>query len=785
MRPDLRLRLAGLLAVPLVAALLASVAPSSAPPAHAGESSGLPGNYVALDKPARVLSKSFVATTASFNSINFTAVGVQGIPLNTTRALVIVATLKTNDAKGFIALCSNFSDGTCVQEHYLASTYGVTTAVSAQDTLRVDAGKTTNQLHLYTTKQAATVTVDVLGYYTSNAAGGGLVPTRQTTLLDTRSAPEVIVPAGGVLTRKLTGGIIPEGATAAHLNISAGSITAAGSVIAVPAPVDPAGAYPVMTFWNGASTRNDLAVVKLPADGRVTFKNTSTKPVHLMVRAQAYVTDSPATGADYQPYPYADGRLAKTVLVEPGATREIPVAGYGVSGIPSTAAALPVGVSVSHDTGEAMVSGYVRVYPKGQAASSSSALTFNASMGGDREGSAVVVPGHLGTSGLGTQVTRWVVVDNVSDAAVWVRLDFHAYFTGPQNAVTAGGDPLIGVARTSAGPCYGYSEPGNQAVTAACADDYDQASVGAVWTPVGGNEKFRGPVAVASRPGGRFVVAAVHAPDGELWTWEYAHTSGALPATPPIRTFRSVRGAVVAANLPDGKPVGFVKDVQGRWWALDLDVASPEQPHWKRLDIPAAAVAPVGDLTVVGTPTGIQLAARTASGDVVTGSYTAGATSLGWRSLGATDTASKVGLGVAQSGDLRLAVRRTDDTVWSARLDPATGLTVDGWHPVGVPDPAVAPLGTPSVIYDPYTGRNGVLVRSGATSSGALYRVWESAPGSGDFSGAFTGISLESSGIATDLTTWDHRTEEPLYRRWMFVYVDGSGGKRIGGSFVS
>ncbi|NHA00283.1 hypothetical protein G5V59_09705 [Nocardioides sp. W3-2-3] len=104
--------------------------------------------------------------------------------------------------------------------------------------------------------------------------------------------------------------------------------------------------------------------------------------------------------------------------------------------------------------------------------------------------------------------------------------------------------------------------------------------------------------------------------------------------------------------------------------------------------------------------------------------------------------------------------------MWSASLDPATGLTVDGWHPVGVPDPAVAPVGTPSVVYDPQTQRNGILVRSGATSTGALYRVWESTPGSGDFSGAFTGVSLESSGVASDLTTWDYRTEEPLYRRW-------------------
>lgn len=782
MRRDLRTRAAGLLSVLLLAGLLVTAAPTAAPPAQAGESgAAVQGNFVALEKPVRVLSKTFTATTASENVATFTALGVQGIPRTGTTALVLIASLKTTDPWSSLWLCSVYlSDGSC-RQNYVSKTDGTVGNVSGVQTLPVDASKATNQVRLSTTNKAATVTVDVAGYYTSTATGGGFVPTRQTTVLDTRYAPEVIVPAGGVITRKLTGGIIPEGATAAYLSVAVGSITAAGTLIAVPAPVDPATAYPVMTFWNGAGTRTDLAMVKLPADGRVTFKNTSTKPVHLMVRAQGYTTNSPATGADYQPITNHNSRGTYD-SVEPGEKIEVPIAGLALWMIPlNNTAAVPVNIRVAKLSSTAAVSGYVRVYPKDQAAPATSTLTFSASMGGFREGGAVLVPGHKVS-----QSTRWVVVENVSSVTVSVGIDIHGYFTGPPNYATAGGDPLIGVARTSMGPCYGYFDPANQGVTAACADDYDQAGLQAVWSPVGAlGEKFRGPAAISSRPGGRFAMAAVHAPDGEVWTWEFAHGAGALPDTPPIRSYRRVKTAVVAANLPDGKPVGFVGDVQGRFWAIDLDVTAPEQPHWKQLDIPAAGVAPVGDLTAASTPTGIQLAGRTASGDVVTGSYAAGATSLGWHSLGATDVVSKVGLGVSQSGDLRLAVRHADSTVWSARLDAATGLTTDGWHPVGVPDPAVVPVGTPSVVYDPQTERNGVLVRSGATSAGALYRVWESAPNSGDFAGAYTGISLESSGIASDMTSWDHRTELPLYRRWSFLYVDGSGSKRIGASFAS
>ena len=788
MRPDRFHRFAGLLALALLASVLVGFAPSAAPPAQAGESSAsTQGNYVALSKPARVLSKTFGEATY-WNSATFTALGVQGIPRAGTRALVVVVTLKSNDAGADISLSSMWEDGDRVYWYdTLAATHGVTTTVSGVETVPVDARVATNQLVLDTTKEPATVTVDVVGYYTANAVGGGFVATRPATLFDTRKAPEVIVPAGGVITRKLTGGVIPEGATAAYLNLAVGSMTAAGTVVAVPATVDPATANPVMAFWNGATTHVDMAVVKLPADGRVTFKNTSSKPVHLMVRVQGYTTSSPATGADFQPYTWISGYPSRGAYIEPGASEEVPVSGADVTGISKDAVAVPVQVSVDTPQGTTPAYGSLRIHPKGEAGGSPiSALSFNASMGGSREAGGILVPGREGFLYNGRSLQRRVVVENVSSVPMWVWIQVRGAFTVSTDAVAAGGEPLVGLARTSAGPCYGYVDPASQGVSATCTDDYEQTGLQAVWTPLSrADEKFRAPVAIASRTGGRFVVAAVHAPDGEVWTWQRAHGTGALPDTPPVRTYRRVRTAVTTANLPDGRPVGFAADAEGRWWAIDLDVPAPEQPVWKPLEVPLAVVAPVGDITAVATTTGIRLAGRTAAGDVVTASYAAGTTSLGWRRLGAVDVVGKVGLGVAQSGDIRLAVRHADSTVWSARLDPVTGVTVDGWHPVGVPDPAVAPVGTPSVVYDPQTQRNGILVRSGATSTGALYRVWEATPGSGDFSGAFSGVSLESGGVGSDLTTWDYRTEEPLYRRWSFLYVDANLSRRLGTSYAS
>ena len=89
------------------------------------------------------------------------------------------------------------------------------------------------------------------------------------------------------------------------------------------------------------------------------------------------------------------------------------------------------------------------------------------------------------------------------------------------------------------------------------------------------------------------------------------------------------------------------------------------------------------------------------------------------------------------------------------------------------------------MIYDPQTQLNGILVWSGSVGTGALYRVWETSPNSGDFAGPAGGISLETGGIASDVTAWDYRTEEPLYRRYSFLYLDANYSRKLATSYAS
>lgn len=267
-------------------------------------------------------------------------------------------------------------------------------------------------------------------------------------------------------------------------------------------------------------------------------------------------------------------------------------------------------------------------------------------------------------------------------------------------------------------------------------------------------------------------MVATHAPDGEVWSWEFAHTTGMLPEPAlPVRSFRYMKTPVVTGTLPDGNPVGFAADVQGRFWASDLKVTSPEQPTWKPLDIPNAGLAPVGELTTVDTPIGIRLSGVNSAGDVVSGLYAVAGSSLGFYGLGATGAIGTVGMARDRASVTCMTVRHGDNTLWSR--------TPNGWAEVSttVNDTPVELAGSPTVIYDPLTQRSGALFRTDAFQPGALYVVWETAPETCDFSCTASGYSLTTDGIMPDVVAWDFRAEGSS-RRWGFTYWDSKDGKR-------
>lgn len=729
----------------------------SAPTAHAAEGPLDLGNHVPLAKPVRLVSR----TLSEGETHSFTAIGTGGIPRTGTTGLILTVTAWNAAGEADVSIGPGRPRPWWSSEYVEALTLRSDEdhPVSNTVTMDVDETRTSNHLSVATTGNGAvSVSIDVQGYFTKTEVGGGFVAVRHTTLFDTRADNGAPIPAGGTINKTLTGGIIPAGATGAYMDLAVNGITANGAIIAVPFGTSTV-ANPVLNFWAGGGTVSNLVSAKLSAGGTVTFKNTSTAPVHLRVRAEGYTTNSPRTGAGWR----IEGKYRQVFNVTNASKLDVQIADPGTAGV-------IVNLQVHATSG----SGYLKIYPSGLAPSATSLLTFSDMVGsGDRyrKSGAVLVPGTGGK----------VTVENSSTAKFQLIIEIQARSYAPTNYATAGGNSAFSVAHTSAGPCYGYLDPTAQNVRVGCASSYDGDPIFALLSP---GEKFRGPVSLVTRPGGRIVVTALHAPDGEVWLWEFAHTTGAPIAT-PIRTFRYMKTTVVAATLSDGTPVGLTSDIEGRYWAINLNATAPNQPTWKALDIPASG--PTDDLTSISTSSGIRVFGTTDAGDVVTGLYpSVTATSLAWQSLDTSGAVGRVAAALSKSGDVRVAVFHADNTLWTASVG-ANGQTIDGWHPANTAydDLPVEVSGSPTLTYDPQTGLNGVLFRSESVGSGALFKVWENAPNSGRFDGAVSPIFLDTWGIASDVTAWDYRDEVPLVARWSFVYLDTAYGKKGGTSWVA
>jgi hypothetical protein len=121
--------------------------------------------------------------------------------------------------------------------------------------------------------------VDLAGWYGPGATAG-FVPADPQRLFDTRSTPGFApLAAGQELAVPMTGGTVPAGATAVVVNVTATNTAAAGYIA-----VYPCGTSPLVSNVNyraGQVAAANLAVVKLPADGRLCF--TTFAPADLVV----------------------------------------------------------------------------------------------------------------------------------------------------------------------------------------------------------------------------------------------------------------------------------------------------------------------------------------------------------------------------------------------------------------------------------------------------------------------------------------------------------------------
>jgi Tol biopolymer transport system component len=308
-------------------------------------------------------------------TITLPVTGVGGVPVGATAVVVNVTSAAATDARSYVTV---WPTG---YPRPPTSSLNLEPGVNVPNLVTVKTG-TDGKVSLYLNVGETHLVVDVVGYFTTDAAVGdgftGITPLR---LLDTRTAG--FVPPGYPAGQPLTGpgtirlpvacrptwcpvGGVPEGATAALLNVTSAAATDARAFVTV----WPTGlSRPPTSNLNlepGVNVPN-LVAVKLGDAGDVSLY-TNIGQTHLIADVVGYYSpDSPGAFVGITPTRRLDTR---TTLVPPGYPAGQPLVGpgvidlpvVGVSGVASEATAVVANVTSTEATD---LRSYVTVWPTG------------------------------------------------------------------------------------------------------------------------------------------------------------------------------------------------------------------------------------------------------------------------------------------------------------------------------------------------------------------------------------------------------------------------------------
>jgi hypothetical protein len=221
-------------------------------------------------EPIRVLDTRAVTKLEPNQELPFSLSGHAGFPATATAALLNVTVTNPEDA-GYVKVYPCGEEATTSNVNYVA---GQTVANLAA--VKLAAG---GQV-CFKSFARTDIVVDLAGWYATDS-GSAFVASDPVRLFDTRNAAQapgdtaVPLSAGGELSVSLAGaGTVPANATAVALNVTAAAPSDPGYV-----KVYPCGTSPLVSNVNYQAHQvaaANLAVVKLPADGRVCFSSYAT-----------------------------------------------------------------------------------------------------------------------------------------------------------------------------------------------------------------------------------------------------------------------------------------------------------------------------------------------------------------------------------------------------------------------------------------------------------------------------------------------------------------------------
>ncbi|MFN2608136.1 MAG: CAP domain-containing protein [Acidimicrobiales bacterium] len=350
-------------------------------------------------------------------SMDLQVAGRGGIPSTGVSAVALNVTVTGPTEASFLTVWP------AGQARPLASNLNDVPGLTVANQVLVKLG-TGGKVSLYNHLGTVDVVADVVGVYADDLASGALFnPLAPARLLDTRTgngAPPVALGPGGTVDLTVTGrgGVPATGVTAVALNVTATDTTADGFLTVWPSgQVRPDLASSLN--WLAGRTVPNLVIAGVGANGRVSLYN-SLGSTDLVADVVGWYGDpggappgsrltalTPARILDTRD---GTGRGGSTTPVGPGATLDLQVTNAPGSGVPGTAAAVVLNITVTEPTADS----FVTVWPTGQARPLASSLNMVA---GQTVPNLVVV--KLGSGGKASIFNNSGSTHVVADVVGW------------------------------------------------------------------------------------------------------------------------------------------------------------------------------------------------------------------------------------------------------------------------------------------------------------------------------------------------------------------------------
>lgn len=688
----------------LAAVLIAAVVPVvGVQAAHADAANG-GGDYVPLPSAPVVLDTrsgtgGVTGARGPASTTTFPVLGVGAVPANGVSSVLVRIALLAPTEPTFSIL---WPDGTTKPGVTMISA-GKDEQISNFAVVKVGAN---GKIALWNNAGSTNAVVEVHGYFkgAQGTTGGGLIPVAHTRLIDTRNGLGTTtgtVPAGGSRTVTLTGGVIPAGAAAAVVNISALSATQPGWLAAAPG-TGTSSLRPVMNY--DTATTQSGAVLALPADGKVTIANKGPAAVNFMINAEGYFAGNSSQGAGLRE---VTKRLLNTRTVGAGlpiaANSTIDVQVGGTNGLPTRGiAGAALNLIVTPDA-----AGYLKAWPVGEAEPSVTVMDFKAGVW--RANLLSLKPGTDGK----------IRIRNGSSSTAHLIVDLQGWFADPL--------PTLAIAQNSrmsmlmAAPVAGalagtiehaYVDNGGDLRWGHQSNVDVDGSV--AYTVLSGGYAFTGQPAITQLSDGRLQILAQRL-DGDIWSITQTDAGGSV-----WNAWTDLGGSMaspaVAAKLGDGTLVLFAIDADGKLWAYSQ---SGTVPFWRNLG--SQGLTP-GTTRAVAVDGGVRVFGVTTGGAVKTIEYFNDGSLSPWADLGGVGLNGTPGV-VLRPGFVPQVFVRGADGVIQTKPQGQDGAWPADWQPVGT---AVA-AGAPDAIMDPALSRVAVAYRG---TDNEVYLEWETATGS-------------------------------------------------------